>query len=148
MLFYQILPNSYLGETIGHATGHGIPLGYTSKVPPVPKEGEYVRWHGQGWEVTATPPPVTEPAPLAPQLVTKVAFRFRMTDAEYVGVISAAKSDVEIEAWLATFNMVTQINLVDTRTQDGIAKLVSKGLLTQARGEEILTAPVQDGERP
>jgi len=148
MLFYQILPNSYLGDTIGHATGHGIPLGYTSKVPPVAGEGQYVRWHGQGWELTTTPPPVTEPAPPAPQLITKVAFRFRMTDAEYVGVLSAAKSDVEIEAWLATFNMVTQINLVDTRTQGGIAKLVSKGLLTQARGDEILTAPVQDGERP
>ena len=148
MLFYQILPNSYLGDTVSHPTGHGIPLGYTGKVPPVVQEGQYVRWHGLGWEITSEPPPVTQPPPPAPEFVTKVAFRFRLTDAEYVGILSAAKSDVEIQAWLETFNMVTQINLVDQRTKDGVATLVGKGLLTEARAEEVLTAPVQDSERP
>lgn len=81
-------------------------------------------------------------------VITKVSFRFRMTDAEYVGVISAAKTDVEVEAWLETFNMVSQIDLADQRTEDGVANLVSKNLLTQERATEILTAPVQPGERP
>lgn len=148
MLFYQILPNSYLGDTISHSTGHGIPLGYTGKVPPVVSEGQYVRWHGLGWEVTDVAPPPVQPAPEPPQFVTKVAFRFRLTDAEYVGILSAANADVEIQAWLETFNMVTQINLVDQRTKDGVATLVGNGLLTQARAEEVLTAPVQNSERP
>jgi hypothetical protein len=94
--------------------------------------------------------PVDPPAPppiSRPNIISKVAFRFRMTDAEYVGVINAAKTDVEVAAWVETFNMVSRINLDDQRTKDGVAKLVSKDLLTQARADEILTAPVQPGER-
>jgi len=87
------------------------------------------------------------PAPI-PAIITKVAFRFRMTDAEYVGVLSAAKTDVEVAAWVETFNMVSQIDLDNQRTKDGVANLVSKNLLTQARADEILTAPVQPNERP
>jgi hypothetical protein len=92
------------------------------------------------------PPSDPLPPPL-PNIISKVAFRFRMTDAEYVGVINAAKTDVEVAAWVETFNMVSRINLDDQRTKDGVAKLVSKNLLTQARADEILTAPVQPGER-
>lgn len=89
-----------------------------------------------------------EPAPYVAPIITKVAFRFRMTDAEYVGVLSAAKTDVEVAAWAETFNMVSQINLDDPRTVSGVDNLVSKNLLTQERATEILTAPVQPGERP
>jgi hypothetical protein len=87
------------------------------------------------------------PLPL-PNIITKVAFRFRMTDPEYVGILSAAKTDVEVAAWVETFNMVSQIDLDNQRTKDGVTNLVSKNLLTQARADEILTAPVQPGERP
>jgi len=80
--------------------------------------------------------------------ITKVAFRFRLTDTEYVGILNAAKTDIEVAAWVETFNMVSQINLDDQRTKDGVANLVSKNLLTQPRADEILTAPVQAGERP
>lgn len=82
-----------------------------------------------------------------PQVISKVAFRFRLTDAEYVGIISAAKTDAEVTAWVETFNMVTQIDLNAQRTKDGVANLVSKNLLTQERATEILTTPVQDNER-
>lgn len=86
-------------------------------------------------------PPVPPPPPPPPNIITKVAFRFRMTDAEYVGVLSAAKTDVEVASWVETFNMVSSINLDSQRTKDGVAVLVSKGLLTQERANEIL-APV------
>jgi hypothetical protein len=89
-----------------------------------------------------------EPTQYVAPVITKVAFRFRFTDTEYVGILNAAKTDVEVAAWVETFNMVTQINLDDQRTKDGVANLVSKTLLTQERGNEILTAPVQPGERP
>lgn len=88
-----------------------------------------------------TPPPL-------PNIITKVAFRFRMTDQEYVGILSAAKTDVEVTGWVETFNMVSQIDLDDQRTKDGVENLVSKNLLTQVRANEILTAPVQPNERP
>lgn len=101
-----------------------------------------------GWEYIDGQFVDPNPPPPVPAIITKLAFRFRMTDAEYVGVLSAAKTDVEVTAWVETFNMVTQINLQDARTISGVETLVSKNLLTQARADEILTAPVQPGERP
>lgn len=106
---------------------------------------------GPGWiyeNGAFVAPPAPLPPPSLSNIITKVAFRFRMTDAEYAGVISAAKTDVEVAAWVETFNMVSQIDLDNQRTKDGVANLVSKNLLTQARADEILTAPVQPVERP
>jgi hypothetical protein len=85
--------------------------------------------------------------PPEPRVITKVAFRFRLTDAEYVGILSAAKTDVEVAAWVETFNMSTTIDLDNQRTKDGVQNLVGKNLLTQARADEVLNAPVQPGER-
>jgi hypothetical protein len=89
-----------------------------------------------------------EPAPHTPPIITKVAFRFRLTDNEYVDILSAAKNDIEVFAWVETFNMVNTIELNNQRTIDGIQNLVSKNLLTQERADEILTDPVQDNEKP
>jgi hypothetical protein len=90
-----------------------------------------------------------EPAPPPPPpIITKLAFRYRMTDQEYVGILTAAKTDVEVAAWVETFNMVSQINLDDPRTKSGLDMMVSKGLLTQQRETEILTDPVRPEERP
>lgn len=91
------------------------------------------------------PPP---PTPYVPPIITKLAFRFRLTDPEYVGILAAAKTDVEVAAWVETFNMVSQINLDDPRTASGLEMMVTKSLLTKERKTEILTAPVQDSERP
>lgn len=85
--------------------------------------------------------------PPEPRIITKVAFRFRLTDAEYVGILAAAKTDVEVTAWVETFNMSITIDLDSQRTKDGLQNLVGKNLLTQARADEILNAPVQPGER-
>lgn len=109
-----------------------------------PQPGPYWRYENGQF----SPPPAPPPPPPLPNVITKVAFRFRMTDTEYVGVINAAKTDVEVAAWVETFNMVSQIDLDNQRTKDGVENLVSKNLLTQARATEILTAPVQPGERP
>lgn len=83
-----------------------------------------------------------------PPIITKLAFRYRLTDAEYVGILAAAKTDVEVAAWIETFNMVSQVNLEDPRTASGLDMMVAKNLLTAEREAEILTTPVQDSERP
>jgi hypothetical protein len=93
-------------------------------------------------------PPTPPAQPVLPNIITKIAFRFRLTDAEYVGILAAAKKDVEVAAWVETFNMVSQIKLDDPRTVSGVETLVVKDLLTEERAEEILTAPVQPDERP
>lgn len=88
-----------------------------------------------------------EPQPPAPPpIITKVAMITRFTDAEFVGILTAAKTDVEIEGWYARFNAASTINLDDQRTKDGIGLLVSKNLLTQERAVTILTALVQPNE--
>lgn len=109
-------------------------------VSPPPGPG----WSYDGTTFSAPPVPVDAREPI----ITRFAFASRLTDAEYVGIIGAAKADVAVEAWLAKFNMVSQINLGDPRTADGVALLVAKSLLTQARADAILTAPVQEDERP
>lgn len=104
---------------------------------------------GPGWKYDGTafaPPPA--PVDTRPPVITKVAFRFRLTDAEYVGILTAAKSDITVAAWVETFNMVNQVDLNNQRTKDGVANLVAKNLLTQPRATAILTDPVQEGERP
>lgn len=89
-----------------------------------------------------------EPTAYIPPIITKLAFRFRLTDTEYVGILTTAKTDVEVSAWLETFNMVAQINLDDDRTKNGVSTLIAKNLLTNERANEILTAEVQLTERP
>ena len=105
---------------------------------------------GPGWiykDGVFLPPVIEEPPPL-PNIITKLAFRYRLTDQEYVGILTAAKTDVEIAAWVETFNMVSQVNLDDQRTKFGVANLFMKNLLSESRATEILTAPVQNSERP
>jgi hypothetical protein len=91
---------------------------------------------------------VFTPAAPPPPIITKIAMLTRLTDAEYVGILTAAKTDVAVEAWKAKFDAAGTINLDDQRTKDGIALLVTKNLLTQARADAILTGPVQNSERP
>lgn len=89
-----------------------------------------------------------EPEPYMPPVITKVAMISRFTPQEYVGVVSATKTDVEVQAWYDLFQAASQVNLDDERTVSGIQSFVGKNLLTQARADEILTAPVQPNERP
>lgn len=105
---------------------------------------------GIGWSYKdgVFAPPAPPPAPhVPPPVITKIAMLTRFTDAEYVGILAAAKTDVEVEAWKTKFDASSSINLEDARNVTGINLLVSKGLLTQSRATEILTAPVQDSER-
>jgi hypothetical protein len=97
---------------------------------------------GPGWTYSdgafSPPPPVVDSRP---PIITKLAFRFRLTDQEYIGILA-------VQAWLETFNMVTQINLADARTVAGVQQLAALDLLTDERAATILTAPVVEEERP
>ena len=107
---------------------------------------------GIGWSYTEgafTPPPAPPPPPPEPRIITKVAMLTRrLAQAEFVGILAAAKTDVAIEAWKYVFDAASTIDLDGQNTRGGMTLLVSKGLLTQARADEILGAPVTDAERP
>ena len=106
---------------------------------------DFVEANYPGHYVLVGPEP-TPPEP--PPIITKVAMITRFTDPEFVGILTAAKTDVEVEGWYARFSASNTINLADSRTIAGVDLLVTKSLLTQARATEILTDPVQPGERP
>lgn len=70
--------------------------------------------------------------------LTKQQFIDRFTHAEFIGILTAAKTDIEVEGWLFRFNNAD--SPMDTTSQtvvDGLALLVTEGLLTQARADEI-----------
>ena len=116
-------------------------------------EGEWV-WiedgkAGPGWFyvdgqfINPVPPPLP---PEPTWVISKVAMISRFTLQEYVGVISAAKTDVEVQAWYDLFQAAGRVNLKDQRTIDGINSLATKNLLTSERAAEILSTPAGPNE--
>lgn len=89
---------------------------------------------------------VPDPSPPATWIITKLAMISRFTNEEYIGILTAKKTDVMVEAWYDSFSASTQINLKEQRWIDGINSLVSKNLLTQERADLILTTPAQPNE--
>lgn len=82
------------------------------------------------------------------RIITKVAMLTkRMRASEFVGILTAAKTDPAIEAWKYVFDAATQVDLDSDNTKNGLALFVSKGLITQQRADEILHAPVQADEK-
>jgi len=91
---------------------------------------------------------VDGPVVVLPSIITKIAFLDRMTDAEFIAIINAAKTDAEVELWKTRFDNATTIDLNDgSRVVAGFPMLVTKGLLTQERATKILTDPIQPNER-
>jgi len=107
----------------------------------------FVDQYYPGRWVLVGPEPEIPPVPL-PNIITKVAMISRFTPQEYVGVVGATKTDVEVQAWYDLFQAASQVDLDDQRTIAGIESLVPKNLLTQVRATAILTDPVQPNERP
>jgi len=106
---------------------------------------------GIGWtyeNAVFIAPPAPPPAPPEPSVITKIALLNRMTDAEFISIINAAKTDAEVELWKTRFDNASSIDLISIdRVVAGFPMLVTKGLLTQGRSIEILTAPIQPDER-
>lgn len=77
-----------------------------------------------------------------PRIISKESFRLLLTDPEYLNILQSSKTDVEVEAWVSTFNMLTEVNLDDERTKSWLDMLNSKGLISDSRKEEILNTKV------
>jgi len=87
------------------------------------------------------------PAATIPNIITKIALLHRLTDNELSSILAAAKTDTDVEVWKMRLDASSSFNLDTDITKAGISMLVTKGLLTQARSIEILTAPIQLDER-
>jgi len=99
------------------------------------------RWVYVGPNPEDAPPPPT-------WVITKVAMISRFTPQEYVGIVGATKTDVEVQAWYDLFQAASIVNLKDQRTIAGINSFVGKNLLTQSRADEILNTPAKTEEMP
>lgn len=102
------------------------------------------------------PPPV--PAPAAPRHITPLAFLLRFTKAERVSIEWAAvdkadrpDSERQMAAALrADLKGQEQARFIDLDNADlvgGVTTLETYGLIAAGRAAEILSAPVQPGER-
>lgn len=103
---------------------------------------------GIGWSYdgSAFVPPPPPPPPPPRWVISKVAMISRFTSQEYLGVISAAKTDVEVQAWYDLFQATMRVDLKDQRIVDGINLLATKNLLTSERAAEILNTPAGPNE--
>lgn len=79
--------------------------------------------------------------------ITRLALRQRFTFSERVTIETAAETDAAVRVMLKDQDSATFIDLSRQDTIDGVNMLASKGLITEARASEILTAPVQEIER-
>ena len=101
-----------------------------------------------GWKYDGTnfiPPPDNPPS--LPNRISKLAFIARFTPDEYVGIVTARKTDPTVEAWYDLMFLADSINLEDQRTIDGVNFMVTKNLITAARASEILAIPIDSSER-
>jgi len=105
---------------------------------------------GPGWLYKngqfSLPPEPPAPPVVDRWIIGKVAMISRFTPQEYVGIVGATKTDVEVQAWYDLFQAASRVDLKDQRTVSGINSLVGKNLLTQERADTILTTPAQPGE--
>lgn len=73
-----------------------------------------------------------------PRLITPIAFKLRFGAAERVAIYESTDLLVKDFTLLLDDPRLTEVDLALKATTDGIAYLVSKSLLTQARADEIL----------
>lgn len=101
---------------------------------------------GPGWGYDgATFTPAASPAAPGSRRITKLDLINRLTDAEYIGILTAAKSSVEVEAWVKKLEMSTPdpdgtaIDLDDPRTIAGVQGLEDSGLIGPGRAAIVLS---------
>ena len=82
------------------------------------------------------------------KLITRLAFKKRMTTAERIAVRAAASVNDAIYDFMDMLSDATYVDLDDPETVAGVAALEGAGLLGNGRASEILTGAIQDIERP
>lgn len=128
-----------------------------------PVSGAQVGWSGQGYALVSVAPFVpptgqqitgapsyaidgggnvtqsyaTVPIPPPTISVSSFAFRQLFTTAEALAITTAAQSSALIRAWLDDIGASGQVNLGSQLITTGLTRLVTAGLLTQARALAI-----------
>ena len=72
------------------------------------------------------------------RIMTKLEFLRRFTAEERVAIRTVAKSNVQIEDYLALLELADEVNTRDRDTRGGVQMLEAAGLLAAGRAAEIL----------
>lgn len=72
------------------------------------------------------------------RIMTKLEFLRRFTAEERVAIRTVAKSNVQIEDYLALLELADEVNTRDSDTRGGVQMLEAAGLLAAGRAAEIL----------
>lgn len=72
------------------------------------------------------------------QKFTSLEFLAMFTQAEQLAVVSATLVSAQLKLWYDMMLAASYVDLTDQRTIDGLSALVSAGLLTEQRKNEIL----------
>jgi hypothetical protein len=80
------------------------------------------------------------------RIITKLALRQRFTIPELAGIQTALKTNVVLEILMDNLKVATFIDLNRQDTIDGIMYLVSQGLITLERANQILTTEPTEQE--
>ena len=84
------------------------------------------------------------PTPTRTSRVSKLGFIHRMTDAEFVGILTAAQSNMPLAGWVKKLDMITpesdgtSLDLADAQVISGVTMLERAGLIAPGRAAEIL----------
>lgn len=109
-----------------------------------------LRNDGLGWRSVNSPDDctedetysATEPSPIDLVSVqtqfTPLDFLDKFTDAEQLAVVAATRESDPIKLWYDKMLASTFVDLNDPRTSAGLSALVSEGLLSQSRYDEIM----------
>lgn len=76
--------------------------------------------------------------PKRPVTVSKLEFMNKLTNDELIAIFSLAKTDPVVEVWVEYFKASEKISLGNNQTISGLEMLVTKGILTSDRINEIL----------
>lgn len=87
-----------------------------------------------------TPDPSVPPA-AQPSIIPGADFIARVTDAEYLAITAAGRSNGQIGKWIELLRMRGEIDVTSETALAAKAGLVAAGLLTQARADAVFAPP-------
>ena len=134
MILYRIDNNNvFTGESKEVSLKDPIPRCWVHIAPP---EGEgYKFWDGSRWIILQEYR--TLPQPSIPRTITVFEFRRRFTLEEKIALELAKESDVILKIFIDDLMSAQEVDLNDPEMKAGMDYIVSKGLLSPERENEI-----------
>jgi hypothetical protein len=78
------------------------------------------------------------PKPVLPKVLTKLKV-IQLLGADYNQIVSASKTDVDVEVWLEKFRLIDSYVSDESILSDSLDFLVNKNLITDTKKQEILS---------